>query len=95
MAPNTRKILRGMTLAGKLQNFFVNDLTKGAKSERIYIMKATKQYRVKGNYYGKWYFVDNSITNGSKLKEMDIALQINLDALTLLGCFLGTFNLLF
>jgi len=56
-------------------------------------MKAT-QYRVKGNYHSKWYFVDNSITNGSKLKEMDVALQINLDALTLLGCFLATLNIL-
>jgi hypothetical protein len=68
-------------------------LTGYTKPVKFKNMKTETTYRKKGNYYGKWYFVDNTITNGSKLREMDISLQINLDALTIVGCFIGTLNL--
>ena len=71
----------------------VKYLTRITKAVKVNNMKTETTYRKKGNYYGKWYFVDNTITNGCKLKEMDIPLQINLDVLTIVGCFIGTLNL--
>lgn len=71
----------------------VKYLTRILKGVKFNNMKTKTTYRKKGSYYGKWFFVDNTIENGSKLKEMDIALQINLDVLTIVGCFIGTLNL--